>query len=250
MRTSPDLAVSHDHSDYARRRAWIADYFDRTAARAWAQLTSDAPVSAIRQSVRAARDRMRTTLSHWLPEDLDGARILDAGCGTGTLAIELAARGAHVVGIDLSPTLIALARERTPVARRSRIEFRSGDMLDPSLGVFDYTVAMDSLIHYRAHEVLGVIDGFRQRTTRSVLFTVVPRTPVLSAMLALGRLLPRGSRAPAVEPMSDVALREGLAPLRAMGWYVQHTQRVTGGFYRSHAVALTHHGWQPPEVPA
>lgn len=243
----PDRAVSYDQNDYARRKAWIAHYFDRTAARAWEQLTSDAPVGAIRRSVRAARDRMRTTMSHWLPEDLDGARILDAGCGTGTLAIELAARGAHVVAIDLSPTLIALARERTPAARRSRIDFRSGDMLDASLGVFDYTVAMDSLIHYRAHEMLAVIDGFRQRTTRSVLFTVVPRTPVFSLLLAAGRLFPRGSRSPAVEPVSDATLHDGLAPLRSMGWYVQHTQRVTGGFYRSHAVALTHHGWQPPE---
>jgi hypothetical protein len=38
---------------------------------------SDAPVSKIRQTVRAGRDRMRAHRLSWLPEDLAGARILD-----------------------------------------------------------------------------------------------------------------------------------------------------------------------------
>ena len=45
-------------------------------------------------------------LAEW--RDLSGRRVLDAGCGTGTLAIELARRGAEVVAIDISPTLVAL----------------------------------------------------------------------------------------------------------------------------------------------
>jgi SAM-dependent methyltransferase len=97
---------------YAPRRGWVAEYFDRTASAAWARLTSEAPVSGVRASVRAGRERMRAVLTGWLPADLDGVRVLDAGCGPGTLAIELAARGAHVVAVDLSPTLVALARER------------------------------------------------------------------------------------------------------------------------------------------
>lgn len=227
-------------AEYVRRRAWIAEYFDRTAATAWAQLTSDAPVGAVRQSVRAARDRMRATLAGWLPQNLEGVRVLDAGCGTGTLAIELAGRGAHVLAIDLSPTLSDLARERTPVSLRSRIDFQSGDMLDPALGTFDYTVAMDSVIHYRAPEMLAVIDSFRARTRRSVLFTVVPRTPLLTVMHAVGRAFPRGSRSPAIEPVSDSALREGLRPLEALHWRIGRTQRITGGFYSSQAVELQH----------
>jgi 2-polyprenyl-3-methyl-5-hydroxy-6-metoxy-1,4-benzoquinol methylase len=35
-----------------------------------------------------------------------GMRLLDAGCGTGALATEAMRRGAHVVAIDLSPTLV------------------------------------------------------------------------------------------------------------------------------------------------
>ncbi len=44
--------------------------------------------------------------------DVVGKDVLDAGCGQGYLSRMLAARGARVTGIDLSPRLIAKARER------------------------------------------------------------------------------------------------------------------------------------------
>ncbi|NCY23786.1 MAG: magnesium protoporphyrin IX methyltransferase, partial [Alphaproteobacteria bacterium] len=79
-------------SSYAKRRGELEHYFDRTAADTWARLTSEAPVSGVRAKVRAGRNAMRDTLLSWLPEDLHGRRILDAGCGTGALALEAARR--------------------------------------------------------------------------------------------------------------------------------------------------------------
>ena len=133
---------------YATRRSQLTQYFDRTAVDAWARLTSDAPVSKIRATVRAGRDAMRETLLSWLPQDLTGRRILDAGCGTGALSLEAARRGAEVVAIDVSPTLVGLARERlADHPEAARIDFHVGCMLDTSLGRFDHVVAMDWLIH-------------------------------------------------------------------------------------------------------
>ena len=40
--------------------------------------------------------------------------MLDAGCGTGRVAIELARRGHHVVGVDLDPAMLDLARNKAP----------------------------------------------------------------------------------------------------------------------------------------
>ena len=40
--------------------------------------------------------------------------VLDAGCGTGRVAIELARRGVDVVGVDLDDDLLAVAREKAP----------------------------------------------------------------------------------------------------------------------------------------
>ncbi len=97
-------------ADYAATRDRVEHYFDRTATQVWDRLTSDAPVSGIRATVRAGRDRMRAAMLAELPADLRGARVLDAGCGTGTMAVELAQKGAEVVAVDISPSLIAIAR--------------------------------------------------------------------------------------------------------------------------------------------
>ena len=43
-----------------------------------------------------------------------GERILDVGCGTGHLTAQIAATGAHVVGIDASSAMIEQAREKYP----------------------------------------------------------------------------------------------------------------------------------------
>ncbi len=229
-------------STYLARRAELETYFDRTASAAWARLTSDAPVSGIRATVRAGRDRMRGTLLGWLPDDMTGLRVLDAGCGTGALAIEAARRGAHVTAIDLSATLVGLARERTPSdLGGGHIDFRVGDMTDASLGLFDHVVAMDSLIHYRASDMARVAARLAARSRVSMLFTFAPRTPLLSVMHAVGRLFPRADRAPAIEPVSP---RDITGRLRAdaslAGWRVGRDHRVTAGFYMSHALQLVH----------
>ena len=229
-----------DSATYQERRGQIETYFDRTAADAWAKLTSDAPVSGIRATVRAGRDRMRAFLLDSLPSNLEGKRLLDAGCGTGMLAVEAARRGAEVIAIDLSPSLIALAHERRPETLGSgSVDFRVGDMLDPELGLFDHVVAMDSLIHYAARDVVKVLGALGTRTQGSMLFTFAPRTPALSMMHAVGRLFPRGDRAPSIEPVSQKALRSLLAQeprLSAFG--TGRSQRVESGFYISQALEL------------
>lgn len=225
---------------YAERRGQLETYFDRTAVEAWSRLTSDAPVGRIRATVRAGRDRMRNTLLDWLPTDLVGRRLLDAGCGTGALAVEAARRGAHVVAIDLSPTLIDLARERLPRDLGSgSIELKVGDMLDPALGHFDHVVAMDSLVHYDATDVVRVVAGLAERTRASILFTFAPRTPALAVMHSVGRLLPQGNRAPAIEPVAESDLQRRLRTEPALaGWRAARTLRVACGFYTSQALEV------------
>ena len=227
---------------YHEQRGRIEAYFDRTAAAAWARLTSDAPLGRIRASVRAGRDRMRATLLDWLPADLRGARLLDAGCGTGALSVEAARRGAEVVAVDLSPTLVTLAQERLPAdLGPGRVRFHSGDMLDPALGEFDHVVGMDSLIHYEPADVVRALSALAPRTRHSMLFTFAPRTPALALMHAVGRFFPRGDRAPSIEPVSEATLRAliGAEPQLA-GWSALRTARIDSGFYMSQALELAH----------
>lgn len=222
-------------AEFHDTRARLEHYFDRTAARTWAQLTSDAPVSKVRATVRAGRDRMRGILLSRLPADLTGKRVLDAGCGVGQISAELARRGAQVTAVDLSPNLLEVARDRVPAELLGRIDFRAGDMLDPELGLFDHVVAMDSLIHYARADVTGALEALAARTESSLVFTVAPRTRLLLAMHAAGKLFPRSDRSPAIRPVGARAVAADLAP-RLPGWRFAAPEQVTSGFYISEAL--------------
>ena len=227
-------------ASYQERRGKIETYFDRTAADAWSKLTSDAKVSRIRETVRAGRDEMRQTLLSWLPADLTGKRLLDAGCGTGMLAVEAARRGAEVVAIDVAPTLIEIARERLPTdLGQGSVTFKAGDMLDPAHGRFDHVVAMDSLIHYCPADVVKVLAGLAERTSGSIVFTFAPKTIPLAIMHAVGKFFPRSDRSPAIEPVSESALKGLIGQESGLnGWRPERTRRIAVGFYTSQALEL------------
>ena len=227
-----------DTATYTRRRSQIEDYFDQTAVQAWEQLTSDAPVGRIRTTVRAGRNKMRGTLLSWLPEDLRGRRVLDAGCGTGALAVEAARRGADVVAIDLSPKLVDLARRRMPASfAHGSLDFRSGDMLDVKLGAFDHVVAMDSVIHYETKDAVAALSRLAERTSTSIAFTFAPRTPLLAVMISVGRMLPRTNRAPWLEPMAKEKLLTMMAHDAVLQkWQHSRDERISSGFYKSQAM--------------
>ena len=227
-------------ASYTARKGQLETYFDRTAADAWAKLTSDAPVSKIRATVRAGRDQMRATLLSYLPDDLSGCTLLDAGCGTGALAVEAARRGANVTAIDLSPTLVQLARDRTPVdGLKGQLTFVSGDMLSAELGHFDYVVAMDSLIHYHRTDMVSALAGLAQRTNSAILYTFAPKTPLLAAMHTVGRLFPRSDRAPAIEPVSRGRMHRDIDRHASLiDWRIGQHQKIVSGFYMSCAQEL------------
>jgi magnesium-protoporphyrin O-methyltransferase len=227
-------------ASYDTRRGEVEAYFDRTAADAWARLTSDAPVGRIRQTVRDGRNAMRATLLEWLPQDLDGKRLLDAGCGPGQLSIEAARRGSRVVGVDLSATLIHLAQERLADDPASaRLMFQVCDMLDPLLGTFDHVVSMDALIHYAMDDAVDVLSHWAERTRGSMIFTFAPRTPALAIMHAAGRIFPSSNRSPAIIPVAEGALCLAIERAPALqDWRIGRTKRVAAGFYTSQALEL------------
>ena len=73
-----------------------------------------------------------------LAKPMPGASVLDVATGTGDIAFEFAARGARVVGLDVTPRMIELARAKAPAG--SPASFLVGDMLAlpfPS-GSFDF----------------------------------------------------------------------------------------------------------------
>jgi magnesium-protoporphyrin O-methyltransferase len=242
--------MNQPSNHYLVQRQRVETYFDRTAADAWARLTSDAPVSKIRATVRAGRDSMRQQLLSWLPEDLRGRRILDAGCGTGSMATAMAQRGAQVIAIDLSPTLIAIAKARmnsqiqelqidSPMTDGPGIYWQAGDLLDAKLGRFTDIVSMDCLIHYSLQDCINMLGALAARTEDKVLFTFAPGSPLLSTMHWFGRMFPRKDQSPNIQPIVPSQLFQGIAAHSDLiGWQIHQTHRVRSGFYTSQAVEI------------
>lgn len=204
----------------------VETYFDRTATKVWERLTSDAPVSRIRQTVRDGRDCMRAVMLARLPDDLAGLRILDAGCGAGQMTAELAARGATVMAVDISPELVKIAQSRLPAEYADQVTFAAGDMT-ADYGAFDYVLAMDSLIYYDTHDITQALARLGARTRHAVVFTVAPKTPFLMVFWTLGKAFPRADRSPIMVPHGFSRLS------KAAGFKVRHVNRVSRGFYIS-----------------
>lgn len=81
-----------------------------------------------------------------LAGDVDGRRVLDAGCGSGLLAAALRDQGALVSGFDLSPGMVSLARERLSDGADLRVA-DLGERLPYDDGAFDVVVCSLAL-HY------------------------------------------------------------------------------------------------------
>lgn len=217
---------------YDSTRDRVETYFDKTATSVWERLTSDAPVSGIRATVRAGRDKMRAIMLNELPADLSGLRVLDAGCGTGTASFELAERGADVVAVDISPELIKIAQLRCPDHLRKRISFHAGDMMSKAHGTFDHAVAMDSMIYYDGATLVSLLKANETRFRGKFVFTLAPRTPLLMAMFRVGKLFPRSDRSPVMIPHNTKKLASDLRIAGVQGRLAE-VERVTSGFYIS-----------------
>ena len=90
--------------------------------------------------------------------DLSGKRLLDFGCGTGQTSTQLAALGAFVVGIDISPELIELARRRAELdGVADQVQFQNVDLLKAPPDSFDLVLCSAVLHHVDFRVVLPIL---------------------------------------------------------------------------------------------
>jgi ubiquinone/menaquinone biosynthesis C-methylase UbiE len=113
----------------------VAAHWDRRAA----GFDEDFGHSIRTPAERAAWDRI---LDLVLPARA-GLDALDAGCGTGFLTFELAARGHHVIGVDFAPSMIAEARRKAAERGVSSVGFEEADaeQLPFRTGTFDLVIS-------------------------------------------------------------------------------------------------------------
>lgn len=82
----------------------------------------------------------------------EATRLIDVACGPGNLTRAAAARGAHVVGTDLAPTMVALARKRHPGTEFCEC---SADAMPFAAAAFDAVTCAFGMGHFPEPERVG-----------------------------------------------------------------------------------------------
>lgn len=131
---------------------------------------------------------------------LDGARVLDVGCGGGLLSEALAARGARVTGIDLAEANLAVAREHASQAGLE-IEYRCAGIeavAAAEAGEYDIVTCLELLEHVPEPEHVVAACAAAAKPGAAVFFSTLNRNPksfalgIVAAEYVLG-MLPRGT---------------------------------------------------------
>jgi SAM-dependent methyltransferase len=132
---------------------------------------------------RAIHWTQRHALAPWL-RITPGMRVLDIGCGIGRWSRLLAARGARVTGIDLSPTMIREAQRRTQaagLAERCRFLVQDSSHLDAG-DRFDLVLGVTVLQHILDRDALqAAVAGIARHASAQAPIVLLEAAPTARA---------------------------------------------------------------------
>jgi 2-polyprenyl-6-hydroxyphenyl methylase/3-demethylubiquinone-9 3-methyltransferase len=131
---------------------------------------------------------------------MKGLNVVDVGCGGGLLAEGMARRGARVLGIDLAPEALAVARLHALEAGIA-VEYRASavdDLAASESGSFDLVTCLEMLEHVPDPSAIVEALGRLARPGGHVICSTINRNPKAFALAIVGaeyvmRLLPRGT---------------------------------------------------------
>jgi SAM-dependent methyltransferase len=143
-----------------------------------------------------------------------GGLVLDVGCGTGQLGAAIASEGFDVFGVDLSPSMVARARERGLMGTFSAVT----TALPFAAGSFDLALTVATLHHLETPERVAATVGEMGRVVKSGGFVVLwDHNPANPYWPILMKRVPQDSGderlVPLAELLEDVRLA-GLQPYR------------------------------------
>jgi 2-polyprenyl-3-methyl-5-hydroxy-6-metoxy-1,4-benzoquinol methylase len=180
----------------AEDRESARDYFEKLAPeydRAF-RLQGRGPLNAVVNRLFRGRTfvrRMRLLEDVFARLRLEGKSVLDLGCGSGQVSLLAAAMGARVHGIDIAPTMLALAREAADRAGLSdRARFEEGDVSRGALPEADVVLLIGVVEYYRefGELVRRAAGAARQALVIAHANRVLYRMALRHAMARLGRL--------------------------------------------------------------
>ena len=211
----------------------VAKYFETSGFSRWTAIYGDGGVPPIWRVIREGHDRALTQVVDWIQDD-GGRTALDAGCGTGSLAIRLADCGYDVHGFDVSAPMVSFARYITKDRSRGiQPQFFVGDIaaVQATGATYDLVCCLDVLFHYPYAEVKGMVENLASLCSHKIIGSFALRTPLNSMWMEIGqRFFHQKNRMTNLYMLSYDQIEQVL--YRA-GFRMSRTHRVKKLFYDS-----------------
>jgi 2-polyprenyl-3-methyl-5-hydroxy-6-metoxy-1,4-benzoquinol methylase len=157
-----------------------------------------------------------------------GARVADAGCGSGVIAAHLASTAAHVIGFDSNPDAVAFAGR---TYGSSRLRFVEGPFERiPHHGPFDQVYCLEVLEHLYEEQAIDALRLFAQAAAPGAqLFVTTPNArsawPLIEWTLDRFQLVPTLAEAQHLTLFNRARLQRACA---SAGWAVEEMGTFNG----------------------
>jgi magnesium-protoporphyrin O-methyltransferase len=218
--------------------ASVRNYFDTTGFERWNKIYGETEdVNKVQLDIRNGHQQTVDKVIGWLAsDDLKGVTVCDAGCGTGSLAIPLALKGASVSASDISSAMVGEAERRFKEqveggAKAPSVAPKFDAMgLEECSGKYDLVTCIDVMIHYPKDRVDGMIAHLAGLSSKKLIISFAPKTVAYLILKRIGELFPGPSKATRayLHDEGDVE-----AALLAAGFRVKRREMTATSFYFS-----------------
>lgn len=215
----------------------VRSYFNTKGFERWNKIYGETDeVNKVQLDIRTGHAQTVDKVLGWLDGSLEGTTVCDAGCGTGSLAIPLALKGADVSASDISSSMAQEAQRRYEAAVAAGAKapsqapkFYTSD-LESLSGQYHTVTCLDVMIHYPQEDADKMITHLASLAEKRLIISFAPKTLQYSILKRIGELFPGPSKATRayLHAESDVE-----AALNKAGFKVERREMTATSFYFS-----------------
>eukprot|EP00929_Paragymnodinium_shiwhaense_P052504 TRINITY_DN26301_c1_g1_i1.p1 TRINITY_DN26301_c1_g1~~TRINITY_DN26301_c1_g1_i1.p1 ORF type:complete len:338 (+),score=103.43 TRINITY_DN26301_c1_g1_i1:82-1095(+) len=215
----------------------VEEYFNGTGFERWQKIYGETDdINPVQMDIRNGHAETVKKILKWSDDfDLSGRTVCDAGCGTGSLSIPLAARGALVSGSDISAAMAGEAAKRAEVALKDAPKvkelpkFKTLD-LEALSGEYDCVCCVDVLIHYPPERVEAMVEGLAKLSKDRVILSFAPKTWYYTLLKSIGEFFPGKSKTTRAYLHPEEVVE---ASLKKAGFEITRKEMTATNFYFS-----------------